>query len=467
MANSLIPYSFVPGTKAMASEVNANFLALAQAVDDGKTFTSESIEQFDKKLEERLDESLSGKLERDLANCQNISHCILEMPSRIKCVISNNALVLKAGSVVIVPYGTSDLRSQYPVGSDFLSANYKVVATTYQGGKFCLWVKLQNDISTTNTYTSVAQTFAVLNLTSNNILARGVNDTTFTFTSSTNKVTAQSFADKVFSLPFAIATIGTTGYTSLDQIFNGMGYVGTTVWVDKDIRVLMPNGLNPDGTYKNVEWVTPALVTYSFTQDWTRPMQPIMLYNNYLSANMTNNNYYEAHSDPAPKANYVSWLNLSDNTMYHSENSPGKYTPFVGCLMGYVCFLQGKITALYPRKALKFRDASQNPLLYVNFSSGVGTANRLSPAVVTDTYKSGSNWYRVWSDGWIEQGGRGGGDYSKTYLKPFSDTNYTLLLTSFSTDGSNDNCIAKSITKTGFTAFVETNNSGFWYACGY
>ena len=32
------------------------------------------------------------------------------------------------------------------------------------------------------------------------------------------------------------------------------------------------------------------------------------------------------------------------------------------------------------------------------------TANRV--AVITQNYKSGANWYRVWSDGWIEQGGR-------------------------------------------------------------
>ena len=73
MANSLIPYSFVPGTKAMASEVNANFIALAQAVEDGKTFTSESIEDFHSEMEECLDESLGGKLETDLSNCNNIT----------------------------------------------------------------------------------------------------------------------------------------------------------------------------------------------------------------------------------------------------------------------------------------------------------------------------------------------------------------------------------------------------------
>ena len=95
------------------------------------------------------------------------------------------------------------------------------------------------------------------------------------------------------------------------------------------------------------------------------------------------------------------------------------------------------------------------------------SASVLNPAVVVTNYVNGTNWYRVWSDGWIEQGGRGGGTYSKTFLKAFRDTNYTLIVTPLSTDGSNDNCMVKAISTTGFTAWVESNNSGFWYACGY
>lgn len=36
MTNSMVPYSFIPGTKAKASEVNANFIALANLIDANK-----------------------------------------------------------------------------------------------------------------------------------------------------------------------------------------------------------------------------------------------------------------------------------------------------------------------------------------------------------------------------------------------------------------------------------------------
>lgn len=46
MTNSMIPYSFIPGTKAKAGEVNANFIALADAIDANKTTASNDIEDI-------------------------------------------------------------------------------------------------------------------------------------------------------------------------------------------------------------------------------------------------------------------------------------------------------------------------------------------------------------------------------------------------------------------------------------
>lgn len=55
----------------------------------------------------------------------------------------------------------------------------------------------------------------------------------------------------------------------------------------------------------------------------------------------------------------------------------------------------------------------------------------LGPYIV-ETYSSGTSWYRVWSDGWCEQGGHipyNGSQYtaSVVFLKAFADTNYTLV----------------------------------------
>lgn len=56
---------------------------------------------------------------------------------------------------------------------------------------------------------------------------------------------------------------------------------------------------------------------------------------------------------------------------------------------------------------------------------------------VSETYHNGSEWYRVWSDGFIEQGGcihssgTGVSDKTITFLKPFSTTSYVFNRTAW------------------------------------
>lgn len=50
-------------------------------------------------------------------------------------------------------------------------------------------------------------------------------------------------------------------------------------------------------------------------------------------------------------------------------------------------------------------------------------------AYITETWKGGSNWYRKWSDGLIEQGGAFGANSSfptLTFNTPFSNTDYSI-----------------------------------------
>lgn len=101
--------------------------------------------------------------------------------------------------------------------------------------------------------------------------------------------------------------------------------------------------------------------------------------------------------------------------------------------------------------------------------------------VVVETYKNGKDWYRIYSDGWIEQGGFVNNTTALktvTLLKPFLDTNYTVLVTSYHTTG--DQTLyhhhVDSFTTTNFKAAAygerggATNTNGsplIWYACGY
>lgn len=114
----------------------------------------------------------------------------------------------------------------------------------------------------------------------------------------------------------------------------------------------------------------------------------------------------------------------------------------------------------------------------IKISSTIGNM----AAYVTETYVNGTSWYRIWSDGWCEQGGYINSDVSTpsngvvvTFLKPFLDSNYTITMLSGHNDNTTNNlsvpfgnafygCYQSSF-KTANT--IRLCGEGTWYACGY
>lgn len=93
-------------------------------------------------------------------------------------------------------------------------------------------------------------------------------------------------------------------------------------------------------------------------------------------------------------------------------------------------------------------------------------------AYVTQTWVSGTQWYRRWSNGWLEQGGHGSGN-TCTFPTVFSNINYTFVVNHSSGYNSHPDWLAcyehrtrRETSTTGVTTYE--NNSGWdWYACGY
>lgn len=82
-------------------------------------------------------------------------------------------------------------------------------------------------------------------------------------------------------------------------------------------------------------------------------------------------------------------------------------------------------------------------------------------AWVVETYRNGTEWYRVWSDGWLEQGGyfekKRDIALAVTFLKPYADENYTFTYMVSRNDGSLPILTTKSTT--GFS--VTTDSWGY------
>lgn len=96
-------------------------------------------------------------------------------------------------------------------------------------------------------------------------------------------------------------------------------------------------------------------------------------------------------------------------------------------------------------------------------------------AVEVETYLDEfGNWYRVYPDGWCEQGGTVGTTstsgypkYTVNLLKAMKDTNFNVQVTgrytSNSAEGA-DYCFARTTTS---ISFVSATIGTDWYVCGY
>ena len=89
------------------------------------------------------------------------------------------------------------------------------------------------------------------------------------------------------------------------------------------------------------------------------------------------------------------------------------------------------------------------------------------------TWNSGSNWYRKWSDGWIEQGGtftkQRDTNITVTFPVAFRNTNYTIATAQYAhMSNSAPICTFTEKLTTGFTHNYGSWGSKWdWYACGY
>lgn len=86
---------------------------------------------------------------------------------------------------------------------------------------------------------------------------------------------------------------------------------------------------------------------------------------------------------------------------------------------------------------------------------------------VVETYVNGTSWYRLYSDGWCEQGGEiAASTTSVTLLKPYLNTNYNVVMCGSNYGGTDQPLGTSARTVFGFTV----STSGYkrnWQACGY
>lgn len=137
----------------------------------------------------------------------NVTNCITDIPQDIKLELDSGTLTLKAGSKCYL----------------------KTDTTTPS-------VSIASDLTTTQTTNGTY--FAIYNGSSLTTILTTAYD--------------YSTLPDTYSYPLALVTVSDNTISSIDQVFNGFGYIGSTVFALPGMSGLVADGKNSDGTYKSI-----------------------------------------------------------------------------------------------------------------------------------------------------------------------------------------------------------------------
>ena len=175
-----------------------------------------------------------------LTNSPYTTNRILEIPQDIKLELNNGTLTLKAGSKVYVPNGkNADGSNKF----DVLIVDVDKQITNSSNGKLFLII---------NSLSKNVASFTADRIYSGSEPPVGSANNILWYDTENNVI--KNSVDKgvtwinKMGFPLCLYTAENTVITSIDQIFNGFGYIGSTVFALPGIKCLVGNGRNPDGS---------------------------------------------------------------------------------------------------------------------------------------------------------------------------------------------------------------------------
>ncbi len=163
------------------------------------------------------------------------------------------------------------------------------------------------------------------------------------------------------------------------------------------------------------------------------------------------------------RSNYAYGLTLDASRSSSVYGGSNTVTPAHTTVFPWVCAYQSAIPA----------STAQAAEFLETMSSKVDTSDLAEVVCIVETWHSGTEWYRVWSDGWCEQGGRAYIDTDGTSVslfKNFTDTNYNVQCTGL--EKNSEVSYVKSKNTSSFAMYTgddSTFNAGSidWEAKGY
>lgn len=188
------------------------------------------------------------------------TNCITEIPQDIKLELSSGTLTLKAGSKSYMPNGAG-------VFTEVTNSADLTYTPTWGAGYQCFITAIVNSSGNINGIGMCREDLQFSGTTQPSTTTNG----SLWYDTSNNKIKAYqngSWQAENRTLFLGIVTVGVGNViTSIDQVFNGFGYFGSTVFALPGVKGLIPNGRNDDGTLKNTSIALTSVRTQTYTNE--------------------------------------------------------------------------------------------------------------------------------------------------------------------------------------------------------
>lgn len=268
---------------------------------------------------------------------------VINIPQDIKLQLSSGTLTLKSGSKVYVPNG-SGVFNILTINSDL------TISGGISNSDCFLFVAPNNTLQIREV--SISESGTSSTLTGQYRAWYDTTNNSVKFTDNTGTTWTGGY-----SFPLAVISCSSGSISGIDQVFNGFGYIGNTMFVLPGVVSLFPNGFNDDGTFKNTKNTTPSVRTFTWTSGIWGNNFPITINANGIGY-LGNQNTFVGGERPTNPTAYTRWYNQEENQWYDYVTSWEK-TYF--CIFGEVDLSNGKVVGFRTKTA--FNAANYNDVV--------------------------------------------------------------------------------------------------------
>lgn len=211
--------------------------------------TSAVQTQLNNKASTSLDNlSAAGQMIVDSQN-GTISNCVLEIPQNIKVSIASNVVTLEKGSIITL---TGTVYTTYTL----TAAQTYTVSSSLADGKYYLFA---NSAGVIQAPIAMADVVSASSLPASGMYCYLTTDKIiYKYEDSEWNATTLAYPLGIIEMASGIASFAKDSNGN-DMIFNGAGFVGTALFCFPNVKGLIPNGLNADGTYKSEIMISNAV----------------------------------------------------------------------------------------------------------------------------------------------------------------------------------------------------------------